>query len=167
MRSEGFLAIDVPGFMKMRPTGQVTLRGPLDRPVMRGTPAGIFIEDSDIFFADLLTKNVINLDDPANAEFVDSVALRRQGLGAKFQSRFMDSLRIEPIRVRIGTDVWLKSSEANIQLEGEVTAEKSGQVYGIIGNLNTPRGTYTVKILAFNIDFDVLRDRSATSAPRT
>lgn len=38
-----------------------------------------------------------------------------------------------------------------------MTAQKIGQEYGLIGNLNTPRGTYTVKILAFNIDFDVQR----------
>lgn len=155
--SNGFLAVDVVGFMKMRPTGEVTLRGPLNHPVMRGTPAGIFIEDSDIYFADLLTKNVVNLDDPVNAAFVDTVALRKQGLSARFQSRFLDSLRIEPINVQIGTDVWLKSGEANIQLEGDVTAQKIGQSYGLVGNLNTPRGTYTVKILAFNIDFDVQR----------
>ncbi|MBA2292102.1 MAG: translocation/assembly module TamB domain-containing protein [Gemmatimonadales bacterium] len=155
--SRGFLAVDVVGFMKMRPTGEVTLRGPLNHPVMRGTPAGIFIEDSDIYFADLLTKNVINLDDPVNAAFVDTLALRTQGLSARFQSRFLDSLRIDPINVQIGTDVWLKSGEANIQLEGDVTAQKLGQEYGLIGNLNTPRGTYTVKILAFNIDFDVQR----------
>ena len=157
MQSDGFLAVDVPGFMKLRPTGEVALTGTIPHPVMRGTSAGVSIERSDIYFADLLTKDVVNLDDPMNAEFLDTLALRKQGLSAKFQSRFLDSLRIEPIRVVIGPDVWLKSAEANIQLEGEVTAEKTGQVYGLVGNLNTPRGTYTVKVFAVNIDFDVQR----------
>ena len=157
IRSDGFLAVNVPGFMRLRPTGDVTLVGPLLQPVMRGTSAGVLLTDSDIYFADLVLKRIINLEDPANADLVDTVEVRRQGLGAQFQSRFLDSLRIEDVRFRIGSDVWLKSAEANIQLEGELIAAKAGKEYELVGNLNTPRGTYTLKLPGLTRDFDVIR----------
>lgn len=157
IRSDGFLAVDVPGFMTLRPTGDVTLTGRLVQPVMRGTAVGVSLAGSDIYFADLLNKDVINLEDPAYADLVDTTVLRRQGLGAQFQSRFLDSLRVENLRFRLGSDVWLRSNEANIQLEGELLVDKSGQEYNLVGDLNTPRGTYTLKILGLNRDFEVER----------
>src|SRR5690606_40421007 len=59
IRSDRFLAINDPGFMVARPTGQVTLTGTLSQPVLRGTT--VRLTESDIYFADLITKNVIHL----------------------------------------------------------------------------------------------------------
>jgi translocation and assembly module TamB len=77
---------------------------------------------------------------------VDIEELRRQRLGATFQSRFIDSLRIENLRVVLGPDVWLRSAEAEIQLEGAVQMSKIGPEYIVAGELVTPRGEYTLNL---------------------
>lgn len=138
-----FLVMDVPNYLKLRPDLNVTLRGPLMQPVLRGNGT---LTGSVLYFADLVTKDIVNLEDPAYLDLVDTLALRKQRLGAEFQSRFLDSLRIEDLRFRLGQDVWLRSSEANVQLEGSVTVEKLRQNYRLAGTFNAPRGTYTLRI---------------------
>ena len=139
-----FLAVNVPGFMVVRPSGTVTLTGSITRPVMSGNT--VTITESDIYFADLLAKNIINLEDPLYRRYVDLEKLRRQRLGAGFQSRFLDSLRINNLRMVLGADVWLRSADAEIQLEGEAQVSKTGPNYIVAGDLDTPRGEYTLNI---------------------
>ncbi|MCA9722217.1 MAG: translocation/assembly module TamB domain-containing protein, partial [Gemmatimonadetes bacterium] len=67
--SEGFLAMNVPEFLVLRPTGTARLTGPLLQPVLRGNT--IRLDNSTLYFTDLITKNVINLEDPAYANLVD------------------------------------------------------------------------------------------------
>ncbi len=142
--ASGFLAMNVPNYLKLRAEAlNITLRGPIARPVLRGSGT---LSGSVLYFADLVTKDIVNLEDPAFLDLVDTLALRRQRLGAGFQNRFLDSLRIEGLRFRLGSDVWLRSSEANVQLEGAVTIEKSRRQYRLAGTFTAPRGTYTLKI---------------------
>ena len=143
-----FALIDVPDYLTLRATGEVALRGPIERPVLTGDAQAT---SSVLYFADLITKDIVNLEDPANADLVDTTALRAQKLGAQFQSRFLDSLTIRDLRFRVGRDVWLRSSEANVQLEGQVTVSKERRRsrrgdYRVSGQFNTPRGTYTLKL---------------------
>ncbi len=147
LSARDFLLIDVPEYLTFRATGDVSLDGPLVRPVLSG---GIRATNSVVYFADLLSKNVINLEDPANIDLVDTTALRAEGLGAQFQSRLLDSLTIRDLSVRVAQDVWLRSSEANVQLEGQVTVNKERRRAGrsefrVSGELTVPRGTYTFR----------------------
>ena len=99
------------------------LRGP----VFGATLTGSLLANSGVlYFADLVNKRIIDLEDPSIADLVDTTLIRRENLGAKFQNRFLDSLRIDDLRVEMGSDVWLRSAEANIQLEGRVRLSKTG-----------------------------------------
>jgi translocation and assembly module TamB len=148
-----FLAMDVPNYLKFRPDLDVTLRGPVMQPVLRGLGT---LTGSVLYFADLVSKDIVDLEDPAYIDLVDTLALRKQRLGAAFQNRFLDSLRIEDLRFRLGQDVWLRSSEANVQLEGAVTIDKLRKNYRLAGTFNAPRGTYTLRIPYLPArDFDV------------
>jgi len=143
-----FEVMDVPTFMSLRSSGEVHLAGTLQHPVLTGRGR---IANSVIYFADLVTKEIVNLEDPLFADLVDTLALRRYALGAAFQSRFLDSLAIRNVQLEIGEGVWLRSNEANFQLEGSVLINKSPYsgadqlMYRIVGDLNVPRGTYTLK----------------------
>lgn len=138
-----FELIDSPNYMKLRTWGDVRLSGPIARPVLTGATR---LTESVIYFADLLTKDVVNLEDPMNADLVDTLELRQQDLRATFQSRFLDSLTVRDLDFIFGEAVWLRSLEANFQLEGRVRVNKTRSVYRIDGTLNTPRGTYTLDI---------------------
>ena len=143
-----FLLIDVSDYLTLHARGQVDLTGPLERPVMTGQ---VLATNSVLYFSDMISKDIINLEDPLAADLVDTTALRAQKLGAQFQSRFLDSLVIRDLQVRAGEGVWLRSNEANVQLEGRVTVNKDrrtgrGREYRVSGELQTPRGTYTLQL---------------------
>lgn len=147
LTAEDFLAIDVPNYLRLRPTGRVTLTGPLLQPVLRSADGGVVsVSGSVLYFADLLVKNVLDTEDPLLAGLVDTAAIRRQRLGSDFQNRFLDSLRIEGLTFQLGSEVWLRSSEANVQLEGQVVVSKLKKRYRLDGELSAPRGTYTLRI---------------------
>ena len=143
-----FLLIDVSDYLTLRARGKVTLTGPIERPNLSGQALAT---NSVVYFADLLSKDIVNLEDPLNVDLVDTTALRAQKLGARFQSRFLDSLTIRDLRFRIGEDVWLRSNEANVALEGQVLVNKERRrarrsEYRVSGEFVTPRGTYTLKM---------------------
>ncbi|HET9066427.1 MAG TPA: translocation/assembly module TamB domain-containing protein [Gemmatimonadales bacterium] len=154
--SRGFLAMDVPDFLVLRPTGVAHLTGPLTNPVLSGNT--IQLDNSTLYFTDLISKDVIKLEDPAYANLVDLEELKQQRLGVAFQNRFLDSLRVDNMRFQLGTNVRLLSEDADIQMEGAVTVRKTGSQYLVNGDLSTPRGRYTLRLGGFlTTDFDVQR----------
>ena len=130
-RANNFRAIDVRNFLTLDATGELQLQGPLFRSTLTGN---LTANSGVLYFADLVSKRIIDLEDPTIADLVDTTLLRREDLGAKFQNRFLDSLTITNLGVEMGTDVWLRSAEANIQLTGQVQLSKTRQAY-------TPSGT--------------------------
>nr|MBA3260842.1 translocation/assembly module TamB [Gemmatimonadales bacterium] len=151
-RAEQFRALDVRNFATLTATGDLQLRGPVFGSTLTGT---LLANSGVIHFADLINKRVINLDDPTIADLIDTTLIRREDLGGGFQNQFLDSLRIGDLRVSMGSDMWLRSAEANIQLEGEVRVSKAGDTYSPTGTLNAPRGSYTLKIGPVTRDFTV------------
>jgi translocation and assembly module TamB len=153
-RADQFRAIDVRNFLTLVGTGNLRLEGPVFGATLTGS---LQANSGVLYFADLVNKRVIDLEDPAYADLLDTTLIRRENLGTKFQNRVLDSLTIEDLRVTIGSDVWLRSAEANIQLDGSVRVTKAGQQYQPTGLLNAQRGSYTLKIGPVTRDFTVSR----------
>ncbi len=150
-----FRAVDVRDFLTLAASADLALRGPLYGATLTG--AGTATRGV-LYFADLITKDIVNLQDTLFAEFVDTALVRRQGLGAAFQSRFLDNLRIDSLRLDMGSEMWLRSSEANIQLAGAVFVSKLRNRYRIDGTLQAPRGTYRLQLaLGTTREFTVTR----------
>jgi hypothetical protein len=153
-RARDFRAIDVRNFLTLSATGGLRLRGPLFHATLTGD---LTANSGVLYFADLVSKRIIDLEDPTIADLVDTTLLRRENLGAKFQNRFLDSLTIQGLRVTLGSDDWLRSAEANIQLGGEVVLSKAAKTYTPSGTLDALRGSYTLKIGPVTRDFTVER----------
>jgi translocation and assembly module TamB len=153
-RANQFQAIDVRRFLTLTGTGELQLRGPLFGATLTG---GLTANSGVLYFADLVSKRIIDLEDPTIADLVDTTLLRRENLGGKFQNRFLDSLTIENLDMEMGSDVWLRSAEANIQLTGQVQLSKTKQAYTPSGTLEAVRGNYTLKIGPVTRDFTVER----------
>jgi translocation and assembly module TamB len=154
VRATQFRAIDVRSFLSLTGTGDLELKGPVFDATLTGR---LLVNNGVLYFADLINKRIVDLEDPAYADLVDTTLVRQEKLGSKFQNRFLDSLRIDGLRLEMGSDVWLRSGEANIQLEGQVRASKVRQEYQPTGTLAAPRGTYTLKIGPVTRDFTVTR----------
>jgi translocation and assembly module TamB len=150
--AEQFRAIDVRSFLTLVATGDLQLNGPVFQSTLTGN---LTANHGVLYFADLVNKRIIDLEDPAIADLVDTTLIRKENLGNKFQNRFLDSLRINDLRLAMGSDVWLRSGEANIQLEGSVRVSKAEQQYTPTGTLSAPRGSYTLKIGPIARDFTV------------
>jgi translocation and assembly module TamB len=153
-RAREFRAVDVRNFLTLSATGGLRLQGPFFRALLTGD---LTANSGVLYFADLVSKRIIDLEDPTIADLVDTTLLRRENLGANFQNRFLDSLTIQDLRVVLGSDVWLRSAEANIQLGGEVQLSKAGRTYTPSGTLDALRGSYTLKIGPVTRDFTVAR----------
>jgi autotransporter translocation and assembly factor TamB len=153
-RAEDFRAIDVRNFLTLDATGGLQLQGPFFHSSLTGN---LTANSGVLYFADLVSKRIIDLEDPTIADLVDTTLLRQEDLGAKFQNRFLDSLTITNLGVEMGTDVWLRSAEANIQLTGQVQLSKTKQAYTPSGTLEAVRGSYTLKIGPVTRDFTVER----------
>jgi translocation and assembly module TamB len=155
-RAEEFRALDVRNFLTLTGTGGLRLRGPLFGSTLTGD---LSANTGVLYFADLVSKRIVDLEDPTIADLVDTTLLRSQNLaiGAKFQNRFLDSLKIQGLRVRLGSDVWLRSNEANIQLGGEVLLSKTAKTYSPSGTLDALRGSYSLHVGPITRDFTVER----------
>lgn len=143
IRADNFRMMDVRDYLSFTASGAVTLKGPVYGAVLTGSgtvPRGV------LSFTDLIAKQVISLEDTRYADIVDTSWVRRQGLGEAFENRFLDSLRMDSLVLTMGSDVWMRSSEANIQLAGRLTVSKQAGRYRLDGTLETPRGTYRLPL---------------------
>ena len=150
LRAQKFRAIDQSDFLSLTASAALQLQGPLTAPVLTG---GAVADQGVLQFADLISKRVIDLDDPENAMFVDTSLVRQRKLGSDLSTRFVQALRVDDLHLIIGEDFWLRSSEANIKLTGDVVVNKQAKVYRVDGTMNAERGRYAV----LNKDFDVIR----------
>src|SRR5213594_94950 len=136
-----FKALDLKQNVAVTASGRLALTGPVIGATLTGRAT---VTSGVLYFADLLRKRIVNLD-----ELVDTALtslIQQQRLGPQFESVFLDSLRIRDLELDMGSDVWLRSSEANIQLAGTVFLKKERKEYLVSGTLQASRGTYRLKV---------------------
>ncbi len=155
LEANRFQALAIRNFLSLTATGNLQLRGP----VLNATATGsATVNEGILYFADLLSKNVINLEDPTIRDIVDTTLIRRANLGSRFENRFLDSLRVNDLELRMGEGVFLRSNEANIQLSGQITVNKVRREYRPVGTLEAVRGQYVLKFpIAGSRQFEVRR----------
>ncbi len=149
-----FDVMRVRNLLDLTASGRFELDGPFYGATFTGTGTA---NEGVLYFADLLNKRVIDLDDPGNIALVDTMVLRRNRLAEGFSSRFMEELRVNDFNLTMGADFWLRSSEANIKLSGSIRANKVLKEYRFDGNLEAGPGSYTLKIGPVSRDFTVQR----------
>lgn len=154
LEANQFLGLDIKNFLTVTVTGNAALRGP----ILNATATGrATVNAGVLYFADILNKQVIDLEDPVNAALVDTTLIRRARLGPGFSNRFLDSLTVSNLQLDMGPAVFLRSTEANIQLAGQITLNKVRREYRPVGTLETVRGTYTLTFPLVSRDFTVQR----------
>jgi translocation and assembly module TamB len=159
IQARGFEAFDIREFGGLTGTGDLTLRGPLLGAALAGR---LRVDRGYLKFADLVEKNIVSLDDPEFRAVVDSTLALASDLRPEFRTVFVDSLRIPGLTLQMGPDVWLRSSEANIQLDGDFSVVKTIEDrlprYRLDGTLRALRGTYRLVLGPTNSPFQVAKD---------
>jgi autotransporter translocation and assembly factor TamB len=153
VHAEDFRIVDMRDFLTLAASGDVGITGPAVGATLRGRAS---VTRGVLYFADLLTKDVVDLDNPLFRDFVDTTQLREEGLATAFEVRLLDSLRIDSLQLEMSRETWLRSREANIQLAGSLTVDRAGDEFLLNGTLETPRGSYRLELMpAFTREFTV------------
>src|SRR5436190_5554339 len=139
--ADQFKALDLRNNVAITASGRLSLKGPVFGATLTGHAE---VTSGVLYFADLVQKRIVNLDELADTSLAALIAQQR--LGPEFKNVFLDSLRIDGLDLEMGSDVWLRSNEANIQLAGSAHLTKQGNLYLVSGTLQATRGTYRLKI---------------------
>ena len=152
LSARSFNVIDRARFATLDLTGNLGLVGSSDAATLTGT---LTVDGGSISIPELFAKHVIPLDDPEFYRVVDTSAFEDRHLLPTPPSAIMDHLTLNNVTVQMGREVWLRSSEANINLGGQVTIKsgrsQSGATAGraqfvLDGSLQTVRGTYKLNL---------------------
>jgi autotransporter translocation and assembly factor TamB len=149
-----FQALNVRNFASLDATGRLVLTGPVMTASLTG---GLTANQGAFYFADLVTKRIVDIENPEDSTLLDRSVVREQRLGAGFVKRFLDSLTIRNLRVAMGESFWLRSGEANIQLDDSIIVSKQRDRFRVDGTLRALRGNYVLKIGFVVRDFIVER----------
>ena len=154
LHADRFAAFDIKSFAGLTGSGDLTLRGP----VLGATLSGQLVVDAGYLrFADLVQKRIVSLDDPEFRAVVDTNLARASGLEPPAHAIFLDSLVVTNLTATMGSDVWLRSNEANIQLDGAFTMWRwtEGHLprFRFEGNMHAARGTYRLELGPTNSPF--------------
>jgi translocation and assembly module TamB len=148
--ADQFKALDLKNNVSITASGRLALQGPVFGSTLTGQ---VNVTSGVLYFADLVQKRIVNLDELADTSLASLV--EQQRLGAEFQNVFLDSLQIDDLGLDMGNDVWLRSNEANIQLGGSVRLTKRRNLYLVSGTLQAVRGTYRLKVGPVSREFVV------------
>jgi len=148
--ADQFKALDLKNNVTITASGRLTLQGPIFGAALTGQ---VNVTSGVLYFADLVQKRIVNLDELADTSLASLI--EQQRLGPEFQNVFLDSLRIDDLALEMGSDVWLRSNEANIQLAGSVRLTKQRNLYLVSGTLQAVRGTYRLKVGPVSREFVV------------
>ena len=143
LRARRFRAIAVRRFLTLDATGTARVAGPIFGARLTGR---VTADAGNLQFADLITKRIVDLENPGDSGLIDLDLIRTERLGANFSNRFVDSLTVDTLQIQMGESFWLRSSEADIQLDGNVTVNKVRDRYRFDGTLNAVRGNYALRI---------------------
>jgi translocation and assembly module TamB len=109
-----------------------------------------------IYIPDVLTqKNVVSLDDPEFFNVVDTSLFQNRLLLPEAPPRLLQDLTLTDVRVTLGNEVWLKSSETNVNLSTSLgplivttapTGRDSTKGLALTGALVAERGDYRLNL---------------------
>jgi translocation and assembly module TamB len=132
----------------------------------------IEVDRGSIYLPEMTQKSVVSLDDPELFRLVDTTLYENRTLIPPSSSSLMQNLVMDRVRVSFGSEVWLKSSEANINLttsRGPLfvttvstgTGSDSAKGPALTGTLVAARGTFRLNLgivqRTFTVDSGTVR----------
>ena len=147
LTAQSFNVIDRARFATLDLTGALALAGSSEAATLTGA---LTVDRGSIAIPALFHKNLISLDDPEFYRVVDTSAFEDRRLLPTPPPAIMNNLSVRNVTVQMGRDVWLRSSETNINLGGQVTIQRAAAAgraqFALDGALQTVRGTYRLSL---------------------
>lgn len=160
--ANNFRAVNRRGFATLDiSTGPaLQLKGPYRAATLRGS---VIVDEGTIHLPERLDKEIASLDDQALFELADTSQVESRSLLPGAPGDFVSNLRLDDVNVVLGEDVWLRSSEANVELGGSLrvtrglTDGEDRARLALVGTLNATRGTYVLNLAVVQPTFHVER----------
>ena len=158
LEATNFNVIRKPRVADLDLTGKLRVAGAMSGSTLTGE---LTVDRGTIFIPDIFTKDIISLDD---AEMIDTAALADHGILPRTPSRLVENLAVRDVPLKMGRNVTLHSSEANITLGGTVSVTAARVQRGrnagryqlaLDGALQTVRGSYRLNLGPVQRTFDV------------
>jgi len=130
-------------------SGQIGLQGALRGSSLSGR---VLVNEGVVYIPELTRKEVISLDDPSVAQLIDTTLFTNRSLLPRASPTLVRNLTIQNVSIALGDNVWLRSREANIKLEGSLDVTTGSLLgtaapqLGLVGTLETTRGTYVLDL---------------------
>jgi translocation and assembly module TamB len=111
------------------------------------------VERGTIYIPDVVKKQIIDLSDPEFQSTADTLLSQNREVMPRAPRAVARNLRLENVAVDIGSDVWLRSSEANVKLGGSLGVTLAPPNPGeaprlaLEGTLSADKGTYRLNIV--------------------
>jgi translocation and assembly module TamB len=106
--------------------------------------------------ADIGTRNIVNLDEPEMLASLDTAFVAERAVMRR-RSPLLENMQVD-IAVTIDRDVWLRSTEANVEIYTpsetgplHVRLNGTGDGFALEGTINTDRGEYEFMSRRFNL----------------
>lgn len=150
--SRGFNIYAKPGTAEVDMSGELRLAGSFDDATLRGA---LTADRAIIGIPELASKDVISLQGPDRFAALDTLVLHEDGATQRALPPFLQNLSVANVPIAMGGDVWIRSSEANINLGGQLSITRGRIARGpdaglvqlaITGPLQTVRGTYRLNL---------------------
>jgi translocation and assembly module TamB len=156
--------------LSTEPNAPLHLRGELSSSQLSGA---VLVDRGTIFLPDILAqKKIVSLSDPQLYDLVDTSRYENRSLLPSGPPRLLQNLSFNNVQVALGSDVWLRSSEASINLTtGDQplivttapTERDSTKSLALSGTLVANRGTYRLNLgvvqRTFTVDSGTVRFR--------
>ena len=155
LRTASMPVLRLPETADLDVTSDLQLVGPYARPTLSGR---VTVDRAVLRLPDMGRAGVVGVDDTAFVRLVDSLAPARIERASAPLERFA----IRDVQVTMGPNVWLRSTEASVQLGGSIGLEPAAPGPGVTegqvalrGKLETQRGNYRLNIGAFTRSFEL------------
>lgn len=137
-------------------SGNTWLRGTYREPVVSGT---VTVNGGALYVDEIYRQYmVVGLDSPLLFDVVDTTLVSVRRVLPASQNPFLRNLAVRDTRVTVGPGSWIRSSEMNVEVTGDltVTFDRRQEDLIITGLLEAQRGTYDLTYPPFQTRrFDV------------
>lgn len=161
VRATNFHLYNVRNVADIDISDSLRITGTLRAATMRGA---LTADRAVISIPEIATKDVISLTEFDQFGVIDTMALLDRRLAQQPLPAFVRNLTVRNVPIRMGNDVWLRSTEANINLGGEISIMRAQAQRGrrtdeaqlaLTGSLRTVRGTYNLNVGPVSRTFEV------------
>ncbi len=149
LTARNFRAVRSRRYADLDLSGRLRLHGLMEASALDGS---LRVDRGVIYIPDRVQKHVVELDGLGEelGALVDTSVVANRHLLPRSRSAMVDALirgmSVDNLQVAIGDDFWLRSSEANVKLGGNVEILQAGDELALRGALQAARGTYRLDL---------------------